>query len=366
MVAHDIGPVGGMERQLTELISGCRERGVPVTVISRTCDIPGRPGIRHVRVRGPRRPFPLAYPWFMCLASILVWRHRKGRLVHSTGAIVLNRVDVCAVHFCHHAWARSAGMLRVRRNSRGYRLNAACSARLSRLGERLFYRQGRARRFAAVSGGVAREMKDAFPAIASSIVVAPNGVDVDRFAPCPRRAIGDVRASRFTVLFVGSEWHAKGLRHVIEALPAAPRWRLVVVGEGDERELAGVAGRLGVGDRVEFLGRQEEPEALYRAADAFALPSVYETFSLVTYEAAASGLPLLVTKVSGVEDILEDGVNGWFVEPSAGSISARLNELSANSDLRERMGIAARAASLHYSWENMLDAHLRLLEEAGR
>ena len=86
LVAHDIGPVGGMERQLTELIGGLLEDGFEVSVISRTCRVPAHPRLEWVRVRGPARPFPLAYPWFLLVGSALVRRRARG-VVHSTGAI---------------------------------------------------------------------------------------------------------------------------------------------------------------------------------------------------------------------------------------------------------------------------------------
>ena len=50
------------------------------------------------------------------------------------------------------------------------------------------------------------------------------------------------------------------------------------------------------------------------SSDVFVFPSLYETFSLVTYEAAASGLPIVVSQLYGVEDLLRDGDNGFLIE----------------------------------------------------
>ena len=100
IVAHDIGCVGGMERVLAELLSGLRANGHEVTVIARTCELPEGAGVRFHRVRAPGRPFVLAYPWFLIAGSLAVRRHRRG-VVQSTGAIVLNRIDVLAVHYLH-------------------------------------------------------------------------------------------------------------------------------------------------------------------------------------------------------------------------------------------------------------------------
>ena len=81
----------------------------------------------------------------------------------------------------------------------------------------------------------------------------------------------------------------------------------------DPRPLTARARLAQTESRLHFLGSVDQMPRLYAAADAFVLPTSYETFSLVTYEAAAAGLPLLVTRVSGVEDLLADGLNGWFI-----------------------------------------------------
>ena len=100
IVANDIGPVGGMERQLTDLIAGLRGLGHHVTVIARTCDLPAGVEVEHHRVVGPRRPFVLAHTWFLLAGSFVTRRRRRG-IVQVNGAVVLNRADIAAVHYCH-------------------------------------------------------------------------------------------------------------------------------------------------------------------------------------------------------------------------------------------------------------------------
>jgi hypothetical protein len=64
-----------------------------VVVVARACQVPAHPRLRFVRVRGPRRPFSLWYPWFFLFASLKVARAGKG-LVYTMGAVVLNGVVV--------------------------------------------------------------------------------------------------------------------------------------------------------------------------------------------------------------------------------------------------------------------------------
>jgi glycosyltransferase involved in cell wall biosynthesis len=367
LVACDVQAVGGMERQLTELIRGLLRRGWRVTVISRTLHLDELPGLRWLRVRAPARPFSLAYPWFLVGAALKARRAEPG-LLHTTGATVLRHADLTTVHLCHAAIRERAPLARASRATLPYRLNSAVVARMGRLAERWCYRPRMARRLAGVSDGVSRELERFLPHTRGRVTTVPNGVDADAFRPAEsaeeRRhpALGPPDG-RLVALFVGGEWEGKGLRLAIEAVARSPRWRLVVVGRGDVDRYQAIAGELGAGDRVRFNGPLVDIAPVYRGADAFLLPTAYETFSLVTYEAAASGLPLLVTRVSGVEDLLEDGRNGWFIPRDATRIADRLATLAERPELRAELGRAAREASLRFSWEAMVDAYESLYEE---
>jgi UDP-glucose:(heptosyl)LPS alpha-1,3-glucosyltransferase len=367
IVAHEVAPLGGMERQLSRLICGIAERGAEVTIVAARCELPrATRGVRLIRVRGPRWPFVALYTWFFVAGGVCLRRHRRG-LVHATGAIVPNRVAVSTVHYCHEA-ARARGLERARSPAWHHAAYAALAAWLSRAGERWCYRAGRVRRLVAVSRGVSTELRRHFPATGDAVVTIPNGVDADEFRPDPQareamRRRWAVEPEQPIALFVGGDWARKGLDVAIDALARVPDWHLVVVGRGDRRRYAARAERLGAAARVRMLEPSTDVASLFQAADAFLLPTAYETFSLVTYEAAACGLPLLVTRVNGVEDILEPGVNGWFIPRDPVDVARRLNALGRDPELRRRMGDAARAASLRFSWPLMIDAYEELYRE---
>jgi glycosyltransferase involved in cell wall biosynthesis len=351
-----------MERQLTELISNLLGSGYRVTVISWTCSLPSHPNLRWIRVPGPSRPFAIAYPMFLLLASLLTLARSRG-VVHSTGAIVLNRVSIRTVHFCHQAVAELPGFSRASREGIAYRLNARVSRRMSRLAERWCYRPGRTELLVGVSEGVARELRRHYPEMVARTVVIPNGVDTDAFRPLEDSERSD--EIDLKAIFVGSEWERKGLGVAIEALVDNPEVCLIVVGEGDQDAYRDLARGLGVEERVSFVGATTEVADWYRNADAFLLPTAYETFSLVTYEAAASGLPLLVTKVNGVEDLLRDGANGWFIKRDPGDVRDRLRRLRANPKLRLEMGASARRDSLEHSWSRVIERYRDLYADAS-
>ena len=231
IVAHDIGSLGGMERVLAELVIGLVGLGHDVTVIARTCVLPPNVKVSFHRIAGPARPVLLAYPWFMLAGSLALRRRRRG-VVQTTGAIVLNRVDVIAVHYCHQV-----GPANPSRSSKLYRLHArlvgVCCDSAS---ECAFAQTVRPRSWASRRAWP-RRCARTIPALAERVVTIHNGVDTDGLcAPAARgrgarcAALCRSRAGRHVAAFVGSEWERKGLRAGDRALAFAPGWDLVVAG----------------------------------------------------------------------------------------------------------------------------------------
>jgi glycosyltransferase involved in cell wall biosynthesis len=370
IVAHDVGSIGGMERQLAELILGLIRLGHRVTVIAWTCRLPAQEGLSFHRVPGPRRPFLLGYLWFMIAGSLVLRRRRRG-VVQATGAIVLNRVDSVAIHCCHQVYRAAP-----RRSTVPFRIYEGLLGMIKRGAERACVRANSTASFVCVSDGVAQEMREHYPAAAERILTIHNGVDTEAFAPGSHdsesralRAELGIGDERLIAAFVARGWGHKGLGPVIEALAQAPDWDLVVAGEGDRRSYGELATSRGVSAAVHWLGVRGDVHVVYALADAFVLPSSYETFSLVTFEAAASGLPVLVTPVSGVLELIRDGENGFLITREPATIAARLNELARDAALRERLGRRAREAALSFSWEAMVSKHeelyARLDEQRG-
>ena len=367
IVASEVMPTGGQERVLTKLVAGLLRRGHAVRVVARRCEVPERGDLRWTRIRAPKRPFALAYPWFALAASLALRRVREG-VLHSTGAIVLNRVDLSTVHYCHRAFYSQEAAPRRSRDSPAYRFNALIAKPLRLLGERWCYRRGRTRRLVPVSRGVAAELRHQFPAMAHAVTVIPNGVDPRDFRSSPSlrssaRAELGIGDGSLMALFVGGDWERKGLRFAIEGVARTPDWRLMVVGDGDIRAFRQLAAEAGAFDRVTFVGRAGDPARFYAAADAFVFPTAYEAFPLVALEAAASGLPLLAGRASGIEDILVPDENGWFVERDGAEIAARLVQLGRDADLRQQMGRAAADASRDYTWDVVVERYLELYRE---
>ena len=227
------------------------------------------------------------------------------------------------------------------------------------------YQSRRLKRVIAVSRGVGRELIECYGVDPAIIRYIPNGVDLATFRPLPggseakaslRSEIG-LPAEGLLACFVGGDWRRKGLRPEIEALREVAGVRLVVVGAGDQAEFAAIAVGAGVADRVHFVGKRPDPHRYLQAADVYLFPSLYEAFSLSCIEAAACGLPLVVTKINGSEELVEEGVNGFFVEHAAASIASRLRTLRDDPDLRERMAVRSAEVGQRYDWDTIAAAH---------
>ena len=366
-VVRDLGGSGGMERHTEQLVTRLLDAGRRVTVIACTCALEPRDGLRFVRIRVPSRPATIAYPAFFAAASLAV-ALRGNALVHSTGAIIANRVDVSTVHYCHRAAVRRLNGSRASRSSTIYRVNARIASLMSRAGESWCYRPDRARLLCAVSRGVAGELAESFPPMHGAVRVIPNGVDCAVFRP-DRQARAHARAALGidelspVALFVGGDWERKGLPHAVDALAFAPDWHLVVAGAGDDSPITARARAAGTYSRLHLLGPVDDMPRLYAAGDAFVLPTGYEAFPLVALEAAASGLLLLVTRVSGVEDLVEDGVNGWFIARDAQDIGRRLNAITDDPEASRRVATAARHAARRFTWDAMATGYMSLYDE---
>lgn len=361
IVAHGIHDEGGMERAFAELIRRTHDR-YELVVFSSDLGNGLRRLVEWRRVPVPRRPAPLRFALFYVLGALRLARADLD-LVHTLGAIVPTRADLASVHFCNAGFLeRVGGAPPTAPPAR--RLNTTVARLIGLVAERWSYRPGRTGWFAPVSPGVAGEVERHFPGI--PVLLAPNGVDRERFRPDPqarrevRRELG-IGGDDVVAVFVGGDWHLKGLAVAIEGVALAARrsrepLRLVVVGRGDERFFRHLAGEHGIGDRVVFAGQRSDPERYLAAADLFVLPTCYETFSLAAFEAAATGLPVVATRVHGVDELVGDGDAGIPVERDPRAVADAVAALAASPELRRRVGATARERSAAFTWKRSADA----------
>jgi glycosyltransferase involved in cell wall biosynthesis len=167
----------------------------------------------------------------------------------------------------------------------------------------------------------------------------------------------------------------KGTKVLIEAVAGIAGAKLAVIGDGPLRAALERQARK-LGERVRFLGalRSDEVAQWMQRASVLAAPSVTaadgdaEGLPNVVVEAAASGLPVVGTRHSGIPEAVEDGATGFLVpEGDAGALAARLAELLGSQSLRREMGVAARQLAEHKFSRQMLTERLEAIydEVAG-
>jgi len=124
-----------------------------------------------------------------------------------------------------------------------------------------------------------------------------------------------------------------------------PATRYVVAGDGPLRDaLEAQAARLGLAERVHFLGWRADAPAIFAALDVLLAPSRWEGFGLVFLEAMALGVPVISTRVSAIPEVIADGETGWLVPPDdPTAIAGALRAALSDPDGRCRRGEAGRA-----------------------
>lgn len=203
---------------------------------------------------------------------------------------------------------------------------------------------------------------------AEKVTTLRNGVDLDMFHPLDREwARRRFAVGGRTILSVGHLIERKGHNFVIEALSEFPDTTLLIAGEGpEEKALKALAARLGLSDRVRFLGRlpHEDLPALYSAADALVLASSREGWANVLLEAMACGTPVVATDIWGTGEVVAAKEAGVLVKDRSGAALADgLRRLVDN--LPDRA--ATRAYAEGFSWDDTTQGQLRIFREmAGR
>jgi glycosyltransferase involved in cell wall biosynthesis len=181
---------------------------------------------------------------------------------------------------------------------------------------------------------------------ASRVFVLPYGVDTRRFRPPERPREPD---GKFRVLFVGALTQRKGIKYLLEAAKRADikGLELVCVGKlaGDAAAFAPYADVFRHVRHVPF----HEVHLLFQTADVFAYPSLHEGSAFASYEALASGLPVVCTPNTG--SVVRDGIEGYIVPVrDVEALVERLRRLARDPDLRARMALAARTRAEDFTW----------------
>jgi glycosyltransferase involved in cell wall biosynthesis len=206
--------------------------------------------------------------------------------------------------------------------------------------------------------------------LGNKISVVANPVVIPDAMARPKQPGAD---GRFRIVAAGRLTYQKAFDGLIEAFAALttrfPHWDLIIFGEGEDRESLeqGIRDRQLEG-RVRLPGVQGNLADELAAAHIMAFPSRYEGFPNVLAEGLAAGLPAVgYAEVSGVEDLILDGVTGLLVSPpqDRSAFAQALAQLMADANLREKMGAAARRHVVQWAPDRILPLWEEVLTNAA-
>ena len=364
-VVHDFHRKGGHSRYTVELAERfAREH--EVHVFANRIEDAGASAIHFHRIPALRVAALTTILSFPLPATAALGR--GFNVVHAQGFVCAG-ANVITAHICNATWydarRRSADEIRATEH-----LFAAIVNRL----ERRLFRGSTKAEVIAVSNRVASDLRTAYGRT-DRVSVIYHGVDLDRFSPrnrdryrsALRQSLG-IPEDALVALYVGDL--RKGGRTAIEALTAAPAWRLLTVSRSSPELYAAYAEALGVRDRVVLAPATDVVEQFYAAADAFLFPSENDAFGMVVTEAMASGLPVIVSAAAGASEIVEHNSSGFVLASAEAAVEAGAC-LSAWSDDRgalARIGAAAREAVMPYTWDAIarqtMEVYLRAVRES--
>jgi UDP-glucose:(heptosyl)LPS alpha-1,3-glucosyltransferase len=199
-------------------------------------------------------------------------------------------------------------------------------------------------------------------------------IDPERFAADDRPARRDRERRAWGVapdepvgLFVAMNYRLKGMAPLIRSLvhvPADRPFRIVVVGNANFRRYEALARRLGVRDRLVFLGFRSDPRDAYFGADFLVHPTFYDPCSLVALEALACGLPVVTSRFNGAAEKLSPPHDGLVVDDphDARELGAAITDI-LNGDRLPARKAAAAAAGRRWTFEDHYRQLLELFEE---
>ncbi len=368
----ELGLAGGSECVAYELHRAWLALGFDSRVLtSLATEAEARQGIAYVapwltawgiRARWRHLAALIVVPLFTLIATWRACQTRGAKVILSHGDSLVG--DVCVMH------AVNGASLAEKRRAGHYGWLFNPSNLWIAWRDWWMLKGGRYRRIVAISERVRKQLQEHYQVPDERIVIIPNGINLTRFNPANASSRVEVRRS-FSVpenipllLFVGSQFRLKGLEFVIRALAEMQTKAILLVVGGDvSGPFKRLAEQLGVRDQVIFAGARSDLPRIYPAADAFVLPSLYETFALVCLEAMASGLPVLASPVGGIEDYLRDGENGLHIQRDPQDIAVKLDRMLNEPELHARLRESGLATAGNYAWEKIARQYLTLFNE---
>jgi len=302
----------------------------------------------------------IAFPKFLTTISFAYFARKKIAemefdLIHAHDRIF--DADIFTMHgIPHRIWVRNVRKKRMSLFDYGTAWVETC-----------LVENKRCKKFIAVSELTKETFLKQYDTIdPDRVTVIHPGIDLNRFKnldhPSCRREIMQlfhIDPADKIILFVSMNFEIKGLDLLMMALSRlklrypTERFKLLVIGKGDEKKYGMMAENLGIIDHVIFTGivHREDLERIYAASDVFSMLSKFDTFGMAALEAMAASLPVIVSGNVGAKDLVRQGVNGYIIdaEYSTDEIADKIS-LMLNEDVRKKMSYNAFSVAARHEW----------------
>jgi glycosyltransferase involved in cell wall biosynthesis len=209
---------------------------------------------------------------------------------------------------------------------------------------------------------------------ADTVLAIPNGIPPDRVrhsqSTDETRMQLDIHPEDIVLLSMGRLAEQKGLSYLIQGVGllsrTVPNLRLLLAGEGDLRtQLEEEVHRLGLADRVSFLGLRMDVGNLLAACDIVTLPSLWEGLSIALLEAMAAAKPIVTTNIASNLEVTDGGTCAILVAPAApDELATAIDRLIGDAQMRDELGRrGAEVFMSRYTEERMVVAYLAMYRD---
>lgn len=367
LVHHQFGGGGGLEKYLSGFTQALASQGHELEVItSRVIDPPDLPNLRIHRIPRVKVLRALQLVRFQ-LDSEAILSNLKPELSIGFGQTVTQDIHR-AGGGCHRVYSESLPWWK--------RYSAKNQVELDL--ERRLYTSGKTQHFVVNATKAAAELERTYGVPSTSISVIHTPVDLERFRPWDpsidppredsRKKLDPQAAMKPVFLFVSLNHRRKGLDALLDVWGEVDAQLWIVGEELAPRYQARVRDE-DLSSKVTYLGSRDDLPTLYRLADFFIHPTLYDACANTVLQSMASGLPGIISARDGAVDFVEDGQNGFRLEDplDRSQILQLIRQAIGLSTIeREKLAQKARARMSQQTWEAHLNGWLPLFERFQR
>ena len=367
IVTHKVIRGDGQGRVNYEIALSALERGHGVILIASSIapELQNREGLRWIQITVDGWPSDLIRNQIFAARSALWIKRHRGEFekLMVNGFITWAKSDINTAHLVHSTWVKimqDAPMV--------YSIKSIYQSIYSRLNAKLERKAfAKAKKVVAVSRKVRQELLD-IGVPDSRIEVILNGVDLEEFYPGRSdRTSLELPEDVPLALFIGDILTTrKNLDTALNAVKRIQNIHLAVAGRLDGSIYPGIAEKMGIKDRIHFLGFRKDTANILRSCDLLVLPARYEPFGLVVLEAMASGIPVVLSSTVGASELVTQECGVVISDPNDDeALALALESIISDPERRLKMGAAAREAAQKYGWKDMTLRYIALLEQSS-